>query len=126
MLHLNEIQKDRRKQIMAIVQNLYQVFKLKASALVENNCNMIYAVNQGIHDGNVVAIGDNIIFQQLRYMRNDFRDYKEIYNYTSELRKTARKLRKQGKYANASLLEQLVLKELFVEDIVNVEIDKKK
>lgn len=103
MLHLNEIRKDRRKQAMAIVQNLYQVFKLKASALVENNCNMTYAVNQGIHDGNVVAIGDNIIFQQLRYMRNDFRDYKEIYNYTSELRKTARKLRKQGKYANASL-----------------------
>lgn len=111
---------------MAIVQNLYQVFKLKASALVENNCNMTYAVNQGIRDGNVVAIGDNIIFQQLRYMRNDFRDYKEVYNYTSQLRKTAHKLRKQGKYANASLLDQLILKELFVEDIVNVEIDKKK
>lgn len=111
---------------MAIVQNLYQVFKLKASTLVENNCNMTYAVNQGIRDGNVVAIGDNIIFQQLRYMRNDFRDYKEVYNYTSQLRKTAHKLRKQGKYANASLLDQLIFKELFVEDIVNVEIDKKK
>ena len=111
---------------MAIVQNLYQVFKLKASTLVENNCNMTYAVNQGIRDGNVVAIGDNIIFQQLRYMRNDFRDYKEVYNYTSQLRKTAHKLRRQGKYANASLLDQLILKELFVEDIVNVEIDKKK
>ena len=72
---------------MAVVQNLYQIFKLPASYLVDNNCDIkSYTITQGLKEGNIVSIGDNIIFQQIRYMRGDFRDHKELFGYIQKLR----------------------------------------
>lgn len=112
---------------MAIVQNLYQIFKLPASFLVENACNInFYTISRGKKDGNVVPIGDNIIFQQIRYLHNDHRDHHELFNYVTKLRESMHLYKKNGQYKEAHLLEQRISEILFVPDIVNVIVDKKK
>ena len=66
---------------MAVVQNLYNVFKIPASLLVANDCKIEnYTISQGFKDENIVSIGDNIVFQQLRYLHGDYRDHKKLYN----------------------------------------------
>ena len=72
---------------MSVVQNLYQIFKIPASFLVSNNCNIEnYTVSRGLKEGNVVSIGDNMVFQQLRYLHGDYRDHKELFSYITKLR----------------------------------------
>lgn len=112
---------------MAVVQNLYQIFKLPASYLVDNNCDIkSYTITQGLKEGNIVSIGDNIIFQQIRYMRGDFRDHKELFSYIQKLRNNMHLYKKQGQYKEASILDRRITDVLFVKDIINVVVDKKK
>lgn len=112
---------------MAVVQNLYQIFKLPASYLVENDCNVKnYTVTQGLKEGNIVSIGDNIVFQQIRYMRGDFRDHREIFSYVQKLRNNMHLYKKQGQYKEANILDRRITDVLFVKDIINVVVDKKK
>ena len=112
---------------MSVIQNLYSVFKLPASVLVEHNCNIEnYSITQGLKDGNIVSIGDNIIFQQLRYMHGDHREHTALFSYVQKLRNNERAYKKQGKYKEAHILNRHILDVLFVKDIVNVFLDKKK
>ena len=112
---------------MAVVQNLYQVFKLPASMLVKNNCNIEnYTLSKGLKEGTVVSIGDNLVFQQLRYIHQDFRDHTELFNYVTKIRKAMHEYKKNGQHKEARILEQEISKVLFVKDIVNVNIDGKK
>lgn len=112
---------------MAVVQNLYQIIKIPASFLVEHNCNIpVYTKAQARKDNNIVSIGDNIVFQQIRYLHNDFRDHHEIFKHIQKLRESMRLYKKEGEYKKASILNQKISQVLFVDDIVNVIIDKKK
>ena len=112
---------------MPVVQNLYSVFKIPASFLVANNCEIKqYTIDQGLKDGNVVSIGDNIIFQQLRYMHGDFRKHTTLFNFVQKLRSNEHAYKKQGKYKEAHILSRYITNILFVKDIVNVILDKKK
>ena len=112
---------------MSVVQNLYQIFKIPASFLVSNNCNIEnYTVSRGLKEGNVVSIGDNMVFQQLRYLHGDYRDHKELFSYITKLRNNMHAYKKQGLYKEASILNQKIVKVLFVTDIINVFIDKAK
>ena len=112
---------------MAVVQNLYQVFKLPASMLVKNNCNISnYTLSKGLKEGTLVSIGDNLVFQQLRYLHNDYRDHTELFNYVTKIRNAMHDYKKNGQYKEARILEQEISKVLFVKDIVNVNIDGKK
>ena len=124
-----------------VVQNLYRIFKLPASLIVKNDCNLsspnLYnrlrddsVVNIGTDEFRigdlVVSIGDNLVLQQLRYLHNDHRDHKEIFSYVSKLRSNARLYKKQGQYREAHVLEQRISEVLFVKDIINVVVDGKK
>lgn len=112
---------------MAVVQNLYQIFKIPASLLVENDCNIPeYTITRGLKDGNIVSIGDNIIFQQIRYLHNDYRDHRELFNYVQKLRASEHSYKKEGKYKEAHILNRHITDVLFVNDIINVVIDQKK
>ena len=112
---------------MAVVQNLYQIFKLPASMLVKNGCNIDnYTVSRGMKEANVVSIGDNLVFQQLRYIHGDKRDHRELFSYITKLRNNVHIYKKQGKYKEAHILEQRISDVLFVKDIVNVIVDGKK
>jgi hypothetical protein len=112
---------------MPVVQNLYQIFKLNASFLVANDCKIEnYTINQGLKDGNIVSIGDNIIFQQLRYMHGDYREHTVLFSYVQKLRNNEHAYKKQGKYKEAHVLNRYITDILFVKDIVNIYLDKKK
>lgn len=112
---------------LSVVQNLYQIFKLPASMIVENNCEIEnYSQSKGLKDGNVVSIGDNLVFQQLRYLHGDTRDHRELFNYVSKLRNSMHVYKKNGQYKEAHLLQKHINEVLFVKDIVNVVVDKKK
>ena len=122
--------KDKQKEDdkrMAVVQNLYQIFKIPASFIVQHNCVIEeYTQRQGRKDENIVSIGDNIVFQQLRYLHNDFRDHHELFNYVQKLRDNMHRYKKEGEYKKASILNQRINDVLFVKDIVNVNLDGKK
>lgn len=112
---------------MPVVQNLYQIFKIPASKIVENNCNIEhYTTSQGFKDGNIVSIGDNIIFQQLRYIHGDIRSHKDLFNYIQKLRSSMHYYKKQGMFTEARILNSQINKVLFVPDVVNVYVDGKK
>lgn len=111
---------------MAVVQNLYKIFKIPASMLVEHDCSMEYTVTQGLKDGNIVSIGDNIVFQQLRYMHGDRRDHHEMFSYIQKLRSNQHRYKRQGKFKEAAILDRAITDKLFVTDIVNVVVDGKK
>ena len=126
---------------MPVVQNLYKIFKLPASVIVKNNCDIqspnLYSrlrddsiVTIGSDEFRigdlVVSIGDNLIFQQLRYLHNDYRDHKELFSYVIKLRNNVHIYKKQGKYKEAHVLEQHISEVLFVKDIINVVVDGKK
>lgn len=112
---------------MAVVQNLYQIFKIPASKIVDNNLVIKnYTPYQGVKDGNIVSIGDNIVFQQLRYLHNDFRDHRELFYYVQKLRNSAHYYKKQGKYNEARVLGYKINQVLFVPDVVNVFVDRRK
>ena len=112
---------------MAIIQNLYQIFKLPASYLVENDCNIPnYTITQGLKEGNIVSIGDNIVFQQIRYMRGDIRSHEDLFGYIQKLRNNMHLYKKKGQYKEASILDRRITDVLFVKDIINVVVDKKK
>ena len=112
---------------MAVVQNLYQIIKIPASFLVENNCNVEnYTVSRALKDGNIVSIGDNLVFQQIRYHYNDYRDHRQLFKYITKLRNSSHLLKKEGKYKEAHILTRHITDVLFVKDIVNVYVDGKK
>lgn len=112
---------------MAIVQNLYQIFKLPASYIVANDCDVKkYTITNGLKDGNIVSIGDNIVFQQIRYIRGDERSHEELFSYIQKLRNSMHAYKKEGCYKEASILDRRITDVLFVRDIINVIVDKKK
>lgn len=119
---------------MSVVQNLYQIYKIPATFLVKNDCNISkYTYKQAIDDQCVVAIGDNIIFQQIRYMNKDFRGHREVFNRINKLRDRMHEYKKEySKTGDKEIAkkihiqQQIIDKTLFVPEIINVLIDGKK
>lgn len=113
---------------MAVIQNLYRIFKLPASMIASSpNLSVdVYTMAMGIRDGNVVSIGDNQVFRQLRLMRGDTRNHHEIFDTVSTLHSKMEDARKEGDFAKARIYRQLINNELFVKEVVNVEVDGKK
>lgn len=111
---------------MAIIQNLFQVYKLPSNMIVEHDLNIEgYTKRQAIKDGTLVAIGDNLVFHKIRDYHNDTRTTQEIFDEIRELRKTLKLCKKEGKIGEARITNQIITDTLFVKDIINVEVIKK-
>ena len=83
---------------MPNLQNLYQVFKLKSSFIVENNLNIVnYSKSKAARDGALVSIGDNLVFQQIRKYYNDTRSHREIFNDVQQFRRAIRAAKREGR-----------------------------
>ena len=112
---------------MAIIQNLYQIFKLPSTMLIQQDLKIDrYTVSQGVRDGNVVSIGDNLVFQQLRYIHGDYSEPNELFNKVQLLRKDLKEYKKQGDSGKIKIANQMISSLLFVKDIINVNINGKK
>jgi hypothetical protein len=109
------------------LQNLYQVFKLKSSFIVENNLNIVnYSKSKAARDGALVSIGDNLVFQQIRKYYNDTRSHREIFNDVQQFRRAIRAAKREGRTKEAGILNRFLTDALFVKDIINVEVVTKK
>lgn len=111
---------------MAILQNLYQIFKFPSTFVIERNCTINnYTQGDGLKDNNIISIGDNLVFDQIRHFYNDTRTPKKIYYDTQIIRKKIHEYKKEGKLAEARVLNRRLVDFLFVKDIVNIYVDKK-
>ena len=112
---------------MAVRQQvLYQIYKLSSTFICENNLNIVnYTKKKAMQDHALVAIGDNIVLDRIRAYRGDTRSYKQIFAEVSALRETLRQCKKEGKQREARIINQVILKDVFVKDIVNVYVEKK-
>lgn len=111
---------------MPVTQNLYQIYKLTSTQIVEAQLNIQnYTRLQAIREGTLVSIGDNMVFQKIRDYYGDTRTHLEIFEKNQELRTTLRKCKKAGKIPEAKIVNQCLSDLLFVKDIINVEVEKK-
>ena len=111
---------------MPVLQNLYQIFKFSSTFIVENDFNIKnYSQGDGMRENNIISIGDNLVFDQIRHYYNDRRSPKEIFYDTQVIRKKIHEYKKEGKHAEARVLNRRLVDFLFVKDIVNVFVDKK-
>lgn len=111
---------------MAREQVLYTIYKLTTSFICQNNLNIAkYPLKQAGADGALVSIGDNILLDRIRNYRGDKRSYKEIFSDIEIMRRSLRKAKIEGDEHKVRILNQFILKTLFVPDIVNVEASTK-
>lgn len=111
---------------MAREQVLYTIYKLTTSFICQNNLNIQkYPLKQAGADGALVSIGDNILLDRIRDYRGDKRSYKEIFSDVENMRRALRKAKTEGDERKVKILNQFLLKTLFVPDIVNVEASTK-
>ena len=93
---------------------------------MEHNCNIQqYDKNKGLKENNIISIGDNLVFDQIRRYYNDTRSPQKIFYDTQLKRKKIHEYKKEGKIAEARVLNRSLTDFLFVKDIVNVFVEKK-
>lgn len=111
---------------MPVLQNLYQIYKLPSTKIVEANLNIkSYTRRQAIREGCLVSIGDNLVFHKIRSYHGDFRSHREIFESVQNLRRTLKQCKKQGQINEARIVNQQITDILFVQDIINVLVVKK-
>ncbi len=112
---------------MPVLQNIYQIYKLTSTQIVENNLNIFnYTKSRATKEGTLISIGDNLVFQQIRKYYNEHRDHREIFEEVQNLRKAVKVYKKNGQIKEGKILLQKITDILFVKDIVNVEVISKK
>ena len=112
---------------MPVLQNLYQVYKISSTTLVENEFKIEqYTRKQAMRDGNLVSIGDNLLFYKIRDYYGDKRSHEEIFYKIQELRKTSKLCKLNGEYDGVKVVEQQISDILFVKDVIVVTCEKKK
>ena len=111
---------------MAREQVLYQIIKLSSKFICENNLDIpSYDARQAALDGNLVSLGDNIAFQQARFINGDNRNHHEIFKEIEFLRGSMRRAKKEGRAKDAKIFWYAILNKLFVKDFVLVTVNKK-
>ena len=110
-----------------ILQNSYYIYKIPSNQ-IEKLTN--YSFKEASRDGNVVAIGDNLVLAKIREYHNDTRDHIELYNQVQSIRKEMKDIKKRPT-TNHTIEELRELQSqldslLFVEDIVNIKVVTKK
>lgn len=111
---------------MPVLQNLYQVYKLPSSFIIGNNLKVDnYNRKRAIQDGNLVSVGDNMVFYKIRDYYGDTRSHKEIFDAVQNLRITLRICKREGKILEGHIVNQQIQDILFVKDIIIVVCEKK-
>lgn len=102
-------------------QVLYTILKIDTDFICSNDLNIKdYNLKKAAADGCLVSVGDNILFDRIRSYYGDNRTYKEIFGNVCFLRQSLRRAKKDGRTRDARLFNHAILKQVFVEDVVNV------
>lgn len=110
-----------------VLQNSYYIYKIPSDKISKLKN---YSFKDASRDGNVVSIGDNLVLAKIREYYNNNRDHISLYNQVQSIRKEMRNIRKQPTTeTNINKIKDLQSKLdnlLFVDDIVNVKVIRKK
>ena len=107
-------------------QNLFQIFKINSTEIVQNNLDIKELTFKEAASKNAfVSAGDNIAFDQIRKLRGDFRSPKDFFKYIQGIRKDIKQAKTDGDMDKVKILIAKLNNELFVKDIVSVENTKK-
>src|SRR5574344_431671 len=110
-----------------ILQNQYYVYKIPSnkSLLLKT-----YSSKEAFNDGNVVSVGDNLVFSKIREYYGDSRSHIELYDIVQNIRKEMSRLKKENNSSNRKQLltyyQNRLDSLLFVPDIINIKVMKKK
>src|SRR5574344_753443 len=110
-----------------ILQNQYYVYKIPSnkSLLLKT-----YSSKEAFNDGNVVSVGDNLVFSKIREYYGDSRSHIELYDIVQNIRKEMSRLKKENNISNRKQLltyyQNRLDSLLFVPDIINIKVMKKK
>lgn len=111
---------------MPVLQNLYQIYKLPSGLIVKNNLKIEnYTRKKAINDGNLVSVGDNMVFYKIRDYYGDTRTHQEIFDTVQNLRTTLKMCKREEKVLEGHIVNQQILDTLFVKDIIVVVCEKK-
>ena len=111
---------------MAREQVLYTIYKLTTSFICQHNLNIEkYSLRKAGANDCLVSIGDNILLDRIRDYRGDHRSYKQIFSDICNMRTALKKAKAEGDTKKIRIINQFLLKTLFVSDIVNVEATSK-
>ena len=78
-------------------------------------------MRQAIADGNLVSVGDNLAFRQIKKMRGDLRDYRRVFGDVQMLRQSLRQARKDKDFERIKVCSNFLWKILFIPDYITVE-----
>jgi len=110
-----------------VLQNSYYVYKIPSNKIKGLKT---YSFKEAARDGNIVSIGDNLVLAKIREYYNDDRDYISLYEEVQNIRKKMKSIRKEPtskeNIEKLKDLQEQLDKLLFVGDIVNIKVVKKK
>ena len=110
-----------------VLQNSYYIYKIPSDKI--NNLET-YSFKEASKDGNIVSIGDNLVLAKIREYYNDNRDHISLYNQVQEIRKEMKNIKKmpssRDNIKKIKKLQSQLDKLLFVDDIVNIKVIRKK
>lgn len=110
-----------------ILQNSYYIYKIPSNQI---NHLKDYSFKEALQDNNVVSIGDNQVLAKIREYYNNNKDHVTLYNQVQSIRKEIKTIKKEPSSKENSkkirYLQGKLDKMLFVDDIVNIKVVKKK
>lgn len=110
-----------------ILQNSYYIYKIPSNQI---NHLKDYSFKEALQDNNVVSIGDNQVLAKIREYYNNNKDHVTLYNQVQSIRKEIKTIKKESSSKENSkkirYLQGKLDKMLFVDDIVNIKVVKKK
>ena len=113
---------------MAVRQNLYRIYKLNASEIASAPGLDVgkLAYQKAVQRKEVVTIGDNMVFAEIRSLKGDARTPDDIYSLILSMRRGMRRHKMAGRRKEASIVNAAIDQLLFVPEIVDVIVDAKK
>lgn len=112
---------------MKVLQNLYYIMKIDSNKILNMKK---YSFKDAKANGDIVAVGDNLVLNKIRQFNGDHRDHIEIFNYIESLQKNKKKLKGIAKTSETiqeiENIQNKIDDILFVDDIINVKVIKKK
>lgn len=110
-----------------ILQNSYYIYKIPSNQI---NHLKNYSFKEALQDNNVVSIGDNQVLAKIREYYNNDKDHVTLYNQVQSIRKEIKTIKREPSSKENSkrirYLQNKLNKMLFVDDIVNIKVMKKK
>lgn len=110
---------------MGVRQNIYKIYKLKSTEIVKSPLLDVgrLSYQKALQSHEVVSIGDNMVFEELRLLKGGQRTPEETYKLIAGMRRGLAIHRAAGRKKEARIVASAIDSLLFVPEIVDVIVD---